>query len=221
MKLKLFSDEEVSGALVNDLQKLFKLTPDRIKLLIETVVGFSMNKATSTEIFSKLGVKEDDFHSIVNATQTVASRILSGKNGEDVIEDLITNKFPAEPVKALFAELDKLPAKEHNSLRVWSFEVQINRPHWHSLASLVDTRSVVDGGNLIGMLPLSYLRFSVQPEMEEFTEGEESIPEVKWVLESSASELDRMISALQAVKAELDTATENLRKRFGDAIVTN
>jgi hypothetical protein len=217
MRLKLYSGGEVTDAFFRDLHALISLSESNLKLLLDRMLKVAKGELTLDEmekgIAEEIGTNEDDVAPMFRVLFAVALRILSGKSGTDVQDDLVTQaKVPRDIVKVLFSLIERLQSNEKDDLRQWLLFVQLKdfNPHWSSLRWEVQLRHVVDNGHLIGALPYLILQMTVsvpKPQGEEL-----------WILEMDADEFKRLLDNFKAAGEEYDSAAKELRKRLGDIV---
>lgn len=73
-------------------------------------------------------------------------------------------------------------------------------------------KTVTDGGNIVSVVPISVIRFRVK--------ARDVKDEQLWRLESTYPELEFLIHYLDVAKQQLETSTQDLKKRLGELVIT-
>lgn len=206
MKLKLFSEEEVLQSRVERLRTLMDLGTQQLSIILRDMVKAAHGEETDyEELARQVGINGKLFKQCLPVFSMMVLRILSGRGGQDVQQDLVEHGFAEEKVRFLFSRVNEISQDEKDRIRYWALEGETtpDRNHLHAFSTQTDIRSIVDNGYMVGMLPISVIVFRI---------GEKDRKEERVVrFEIGRSELDLLIKAFDYARQELETVTKTLR----------
>jgi len=216
LKLKLFSEEEVLKSRVERLRTLMGLGTQQLSIILADMIKavHGEEETDYEELGRQVGIDGKLLRRCLPVFSMMVLRILSGRGGQDVQQDLVEHGFAEEKVRFLFSRVNEISQDEKDKIRHWALEAETasDRNHLHAFSTQTDTRSIVDNGYMVGMLPISVIVFRIC----EKDRKEERVVR----FEIGRSELDLLIKAFDYARQELETVTKGLKNRLGDSMAT-
>jgi hypothetical protein len=220
MKLELFSGEEKKQTYVDRLKRIFALDETKLEAFVLALARGALSspkgvaKDDMTKLKTDFAAAEELVRTMIWTMLEVVLRAYAGKLVESAQDEMVRLGFSERGVRALPEILERLPQEEKNALKFWAIEAEAvgDRNHLHAISSESDTRTVIDNGSLVSVLPISVVRIRVK--------ARDVREEQNWRLELTCSELEFLVHNLDLAKKELDLSTQDLKKRLGDFVIT-
>lgn len=218
MRLALFSGQSWVQTFIDDFGKLMKLEDAQLNAVIKAALDIAKRgpyATTPAELRKELGLSQDDFRDFVDILAHVAPRVILGKNGPEVVDDLAAHGLPKDRIQSLFSLITNLSSEDKAELRYWGVDNELKEDtvtHLHESDSNVEFLTLMDGAFLVGVVPYSKFSLTAYNPQDEKDE--------KLTLFLNHREIGYLMKSLEILRKELEDATNSLKEDASKGLLT-
>jgi hypothetical protein len=216
MKLRLLGGEEAHDSFKKDMLQLLSLPNEKVSQFLNEV-GKDRNSTNHAKIIeigkTVFGLDETEIKRIAAIILYLVPRLYPERlTPEETVADLKQLELPEDKLRAFMTTFSTVPLKAKQEIRFGSLDAGSyeNMPHWRNVRLSQNLKTIVEGGQVIGLVPTIHMTLLYGSLREDKTDSV--------TLEMSVDEAERLFTSLMEDYSECRKAIEWLKSISGDLI---